>query len=147
MFGKKGVSPLIATVLLIAFSVALGAVVMTYSGSLGECGNVYIELVEKVDGDPDICMDDFEIKFTLENGPKEAISSFKLTYYGTLDSTTEDLLDTLGPGEVRKFTVEYNSRALGNLERMKIVPVVTENGGQIICPGDKSLTIEGLPRC
>ena len=121
MLGKKGVSPLIATVLLIAFSVALGAVVMTYSGSLGECGNVYIELVEK-GGTPDICLDGYELKFTLENGPKEAISSFKLTYYGNLESMTEDLAETLGPGEARKFTVTYNANALGNIEKFKIVP-------------------------
>jgi flagellin-like protein len=146
MFGKKGVSPLIATVLLIAFSVALGAVVMTYSGSLGECGSVYIELVE-TGGEPDICLDDFELTFTLENGPKEAISSFKITYYGNLDAVTKDLEDTLGPGEVRKFTTEYNSKSLGAIEKIKIVPVVIENGGQLICPSEKSITIQGLPRC
>ena len=146
MFGKKGVSPLIATVLLIAFSVALGAVVMTYSGSLGECGNVYIELVE-TSGEPDICLDDFELTFTLENGPKEAISSFKITYYGNLDAVTTDLEDTLGPGEVRKFTTEYNSKSLGALEKIKIVPVVIENGGPLICPSEKSIIVQGLPKC
>jgi flagellin-like protein len=146
MFGKKGVSPLIATVLLIAFSVALGAVVMTYSGSLGECGSVYIELVEK-GGEPEVCLDGYDLIFTLENGPKEAISSFKLTYYGNLDATTIDLEETLGPGEVRKFTTEYNSNAFGALEKFKIVPVVIENGGQLICPSEKSIIVQGIPRC
>src|SRR3989338_5405981 len=54
IMNKKAVSPLIATVLLIAFAVSLGAVLLTYMTSLGECGGVSIE-IPTVDDEPQIC--------------------------------------------------------------------------------------------
>ena len=51
MIGKKGMSPLIATILLMAFAVALGAVIMNWStGNISEggpdCSEIKVQIIE-----------------------------------------------------------------------------------------------------
>jgi len=86
---KKGISPLIAAVMLMALVVSIGAVIMTWTkqyvgesldeadetlGSEGVCGNdVYIELVE-IDDEKQICFtnttESYMIDMTMSNGAK-----------------------------------------------------------------------------
>ncbi|MBI5073515.1 hypothetical protein HZA99_06885, partial [Candidatus Woesearchaeota archaeon] len=82
---KKAVSPLIATVLLIAFAVSLGAVLLTYMTSLGECGGVSIE-IPKLNNKPQICYNSNtnKLDFSVENSGREDIDSLKLTLTGVL---------------------------------------------------------------
>ena len=65
---RKGISPLIATVLLIAFAVALGAMIMNWSSNLlsessleGECQKAKISLVGK------FCLKDNQVNLELLN--------------------------------------------------------------------------------
>ncbi len=66
---KRGVSPLIATVLLIAFAVSLGAVVMNLGVNFGRdvCEQVDFEALT-LGGVPDACLsNDNELRLTLHN--------------------------------------------------------------------------------
>ncbi len=148
LFSKKGVSPLIATVLLITFSVAVGAVIMTYSGSLGECGTVVLN-VAKVDDNPKVCFNDETgtIEVTLENGPKEALGKFKLTLQGTRNVDNRDLEFFLGKSETKKLNIPYDQSLLGNLEKVKIIPIINNDGEELVCPLNKALVIEGIKSC
>src|SRR3989338_6318756 len=75
MFNKRGVSPLIATVLLISFAVALGSVVLNWGRNLDiskpgdKCASISIKLLT-VDGFQ-VCYSnmgvDSHIKFIIEN--------------------------------------------------------------------------------
>lgn len=72
---RKGMSPLIATVLLIAFAVALGAMIMNWSSSLGEnsgpdCSGVKMTLVSP------ICYAQNIIRLNVQNSgsPVEAVT-------------------------------------------------------------------------
>ena len=145
---KKAISPLIATVLLIALAVAIGAVIMAYTGSLGECGKVEIRIpLDK--GSPDICYDaaKYSLRFSLEDGEKQDIEMFKLTFYGSVDIANIELEEALGVSETKRFTIPYNQKNLGELTKLKIVPVIMQESKQVVCPADKSLIIENIPPC
>lgn len=78
--GKRGMSPLIATVLLIAFAVALGAMIMNWSsgvssedGALGvDCSGIAINLEQP------ICADENELTMNVRNTGTENIAGLEL---------------------------------------------------------------------
>ena len=145
---QRGVSPLIATVLLIAFAVALGAVLMTYSGSFGECGSVSFQISE-LEEKPDICYDSKNntLTFVIENGERSAIEGFKITMQGTIDIYTLERNDTLAKSDTRRYTINYPFRMYGPLQKVKIIPYLKEGSETTICPLERSLIIEGIPPC
>ena len=147
-FNKKGVSPIVATVLLITFAVAVGAVIMTYSGSIGECGTVVIN-VAQVQDKPKVCFNDKvgSIEISLENGPKQELKKFKLTLQGTRNTDNRDLEQFFGKSETKKLVIPYDQSVLGNLEKVKIIPVMSDKGEEKICPVNKAITIEGIESC
>ncbi|MBA3064177.1 hypothetical protein FP803_01940, partial [Candidatus Woesearchaeota archaeon] len=100
---KKAVSPLIATILLIAFAVALGAVVMSWGRSVDfsvegqaseRCARVDLS-VEKIGGIPQIFYGGSEsngfIKFTIENNGNEDIEGVIVWVIGEKNTNTIDL--------------------------------------------------------
>lgn len=145
---KKAVSPLIATVLLIAFAVSLGAVLLTYMTSLGECGAVSI-VIPSTGGNPDICYNSNsnKLEFTLENSGREDVEYLKLSLTGALNVDNVDVNKAIPRSETEKISVDYKMQYLGKLQKLKIIPVVSESSEEIICPSEKTLTIEGIPDC
>ena len=148
MINKKAVSPLIATVLLIAFAVSLGAVLLTYMTSLGECGGVSIE-VPKVNEQTQICYNSNtnKLDFSLENSGREDIESLKLTLTGVLNVDNIDVDHPFPKSETGKVSIDYKLQYLGKLEKLKIIPVTQEDNEEVICSDDKSLEIEHIPEC
>ena len=147
-FNKKAVSPLIATVLLIAFAVSLGAVLLTYMSSLGECGGVSIQIAE-LNEKPQICYNSNtnKLDFTLENSGHEDIEYLKLTLTGALNVDNIDVDQSFPQSEAKKVSIDYKFIYLGQLQKLKIVPVTLEDNEETICPTDKSLEIEYIPEC
>lgn len=145
---KKAVSPLIATVLLIAFAVSLGAVLLTYMTSLGECGGVSIE-IPTLEETSQICYNSNtnKLDFTLENSGREDIEYLKLTLTGALNVDNLDVDHTIPHAETEKISIDYKFLYLGKLQQVKIIPVVIEDNEEVVCPTEKTLTVEGIPEC
>lgn len=122
--GKKAISPLIATVLIIGFTVALAAVIMTWGQTFIKgmqetsdtsaskemaCAtdvDVSVDVCREnpVDGDPDQMGDDI-VKFILKNNGKRDLSKTKLRLVYTDDNgVTQGLslgdLAGIGAGEI-----------------------------------------------
>ena len=148
MPNKKGVSPLIATVLLIAFAVSLGAVLLTYMTTLGSCGSVSIE-IPTVEDEPQICYNENtnKLDFTLENSGRQDIEYLKLTITGALNVENIDERTAFPKSESGRVTIDYKKQYLGLLQKIKIIPVVIEGDEEVICPSEKTLTVEGIPDC
>jgi flagellin-like protein len=148
MADKKGVSPLIATVLLIAFAVSLGAVLLTYMTTLGECGGVSIEIAT-IDNEPQVCFNtnNNKVSFSIENSGRQDIEYFKVTMTGALNVENTDQFTTIRRAEVGKVELQYAKTHLGVLQKLKITPVVDEGGEEAICGNDQSIIIEGIPEC
>jgi len=153
---KKGVSPLIATVLLIAFAVALGAVVMNW-------GRTYVEDTakfarEKSDTEimcsSDVKLSWLEIKnvkrlcyeyttttklnFTIENTGKLDIVGLAVTVVGSKDINTTSI-DLKSENMTLKRARFYRNESIefGNLgipSQIRIVPEIEVEGNRVSCP-------------
>ncbi len=148
MFNKKAVSPLIATVLLIAFAVSLGAVLLTYMASLGECSGVSME-IPKLNEESQICYNSNtnKLDFTLENSGREDVEYLKVTLTGALNVENIDVDNTFQRSDTGKVSIDYKLTYLGKLQKIKITPVTIEDNEEVICPSEKTLTVEGIPEC
>ncbi len=127
---KKGVSPLIATVLLIAFAVALGAIVMSWGKSyitqtqtdVQNKGNLQMTCSEDVGinilsiaGSFDACYKDTDntsvngtIKFTLKNSGSEALAGLKVQIITDKNVTLKTISKDLEPGDIyHAASIEY----------------------------------------
>src|SRR3989338_2966243 len=100
--GKRGVSPLIATVLLIAFAVALGAVIINWGRGFVQERTSDVEKttkietgcaldvqlkVSEIDGTPQLCYGGSgtsgQVNFTLDNKGKKDIKELEIVVGGT----------------------------------------------------------------
>lgn len=155
-FGKRGVSPLIATVLLIAFAVALGAVVMNWGKSYVEdqaehagtkssteikC-QIDIDLeVKEIRGQPKICYNNgtgnSSLVVMLENQGSETIESVRMVLIGENEEIySVELNDSsLAAGEVKKFDQDYSWADIGDVDLAEFTPLITAQGEQqpVIC--------------
>lgn len=148
MQNKKAVSPLIATVLLIAFAVSLGAVLLTYLTSFGECSGTEIE-IPTVSGEPQVCYNTQtnKLEFTVENTGSESIEYLKLALTGALSVENIEVDRTIPRSDTEKISIDYKLQALGKIQKLKITPVVIEDNEEIVCPNQKAITVEGIPDC
>lgn len=138
---KKGISPLIATVLLIAFSVALGVIIMNWSLSKIEAGHAnpceaFLLELERPEPPISLCyeIESRHLKYQLRNAGDETIDRIRLIVSEPTTSQTIDLnvsLDPFGPPltESRQF-VPNNPKAL-----TATFVVLTEDKGAVTsCP-------------
>lgn len=157
MRSKKGVSPLIATVLLIAFAVALGAVVMNWGRSYTEqtaenvkkksdvdvkCSlDVKLKLVE-FSNKPQICVGEWgtasNMSLTLLNDGSKKIESLRVTIFGSSGPVINLSNTTIPIAGAAKVTVGYNYQDTGRLQKVIVVPVVEINGVNTACSGSGS---------
>ena len=162
--GRKGVSPLIATVLLIAFAVALGAVVMNWGRSYVQdvtddtsrmdselaCSDASVS-IPVINGDKKVCYNAVDaenpsIEIIINNDGKK-VDGFQVSVIGTADvDNPEDLLDSpLDSAQAAKKSIPYNSN-IGNPQQIKIIPKITVNGAEQFCTSSAE-TVNYIPPC
>ena len=142
---KRGVSPLIATILLIAFAVALGSVVMNWglSLSLGKsedgCRNVEIK-IRSLDS-ADVCFGGFGqngyINFIIDNVGID-ISGLAIWIVGDKGTRLFDLDNILikrgSLYEKKDKEVSYDFTQFGNIKQIQFIPKVKSGQTIEICP-------------
>ena len=126
---KRGVSPLIATILLIAFAVALGAVVMSIGRNMPVSCDVSIG-IEEIGGNQMICIEQAEdqasIIFTLYNGGEIAIEDLHVRITGSKEvfNTDSVLSSPLSKADGKKLTITYDTTKYGTVQKLVIIPKV-----------------------
>lgn len=161
---RKAVSPLIATVLLIAFAVALGAVVMNWGRGYVEdtaniarersdtevtcASDVDISIVE-IDGVPQICYnesfstDNTSIEFIIENRKGRTVEMIqaRLIASDTRVPYTTDLGDisnlTTNAAKLLNFT--YDTDTYGTPVQVKFTPYIKVGGSEVACPSSAEI--------
>ena len=153
---KRGISPIVSTVILLVIAVGLGVIAMNW-------GRAYLETsatcaidtgmdIVKVNNIPQICIMTGEngyIKMLVENGPNINIEKLQLRAIGTKQINTTELENsTITVGGSYLGIVPYNSLLFGDIRQIKITPeiLVYENEPPIICP-EQGLIIENLGAC
>lgn len=160
--GKKGISPLIATVLLIVFAVALGTVVMNWGRSYVEetvelaerrvetgCGpNLKLEFL-KIAGAHQLCARPAqgELELTVENTGLLDIYGMEFFVVGErgINSSSIAFVPPLRRAALHKARVSY-SPEIGQLLQLRIVPTIKFRGVLESCPGN-ALVAEQLELC
>ena len=143
---KKAVSPLIATILLIAFAVALGAVVMSWGRSVDiskeidstqKCSDVNLK-IEMVDEIPQAFYggtgSDGFIKFTISNIGSCDIDQLIIWVIGEKDTNIIELKQSsikVGYPLIKEIKHDFNS--YGNVKKLKFIPKIKVDGSVIIC--------------
>lgn len=141
---KKGMSPLIATMLLIAFAVALGAMIMNWSSTLGEkgtggpdCSNIMMEI------SPYLCYAENMIKISVKNTGK-AVESITLKLVDSSGETTKVLPDSkLASGEVLNRDIPF---AKSGKTYLALTPSINHKEQLTPCP-NPAIKIDDLPNC
>lgn len=155
---KRGVSPLIATVLLISFAVALGSVVLNWGRNLdiakpgdictganikvrsvnnaeacygGSGKNAYLQFVLDNDGNRDI--DGLGIWVTGDKGTK-------LLDFNELSIKKGELLD------IKDTSIKYDAEAYGNIQSIQFFPKIKDEGSMEIC-ARSSIKVSNIQRC
>ena len=150
MHGKKAISPLIMTIILIAVAVSLGTMIMNWGSNAVKmsptCDSVRIEFQEYRDAKA-VCYDANakELRFILKNTGRSEIDS--IIYRNVMPNlrVTEFILDNskMGPSEVYSKSFEYN---LGTKVQLEFIPSIVGGEGKELC-SSKSLIINDLPFC
>ena len=148
---KKGVSPLIATVLLIAFAVALGAVVMNWGRSYVDettafatkksstevkcsmdIGLEFVEIGER----KQVCLDNETdtLNFTIRNRGTVVISGIKVqALSSSLNVIESDMNETLGIAGIKRSYINYSIENNGTLEKILFTPMILIEGSKTLC--------------
>ncbi len=157
---KKGVSPLIATVLLVFLSIALGAVVMTFGEAyIGEnagfakgepevglgCETIKFDITT-ISGVPHVCIKERTLDISLDNGPSTVVDDFHARIHGSEGvSNVQNLLNRpleRNAGVRLRIPYEY----VGKPVKVVITPIKKTGGALAYCT-EKSIQIENLPEC
>jgi flagellin-like protein len=143
---KKGVSPLIATVLLIAFAVSLGAVVINLGVNLfgNPCSGVKLEILS-VDGNARVChiVASKTLSMTVVNSGSGEIDGFKLTIVGD-DAANDDIAEAVGVLE--KKVISYAIPTLKRVDVITLIPFYLKQG-QIKYCSDEKRDYTNIPTC
>lgn len=158
---KRGVSPLVATLLLIAFAIAIGLVVMNWGKSYieeksefvtGESDASSCNLVElsiiKVANKDKICYDksDEIVEAFLESGPEVRIADMQVRIIGsegihTIDSILDSPLERATAAQI-KFNYPSN---IGDIQQIKIIPKIGTD--TLAFCFDQSVISENIQQC
>ncbi len=144
---KRGLSPLIATILLIAFAVALGAVIMNIGGGVSAGCGVFINMeVVTVDDRPMACVGE-DIKVTLRNGPQVAIQDIHTTIYSeeNIIDIQSTLTKPIEPSHSSRITIDYDE-SYGRIQKIILTPKILKDDKIITCSSE-SIEIEDFREC
>lgn len=143
---KKGVSPLIATILLIAFAVALGSVVMNWGLNLDlgkstdKCRNVEIK-IRNIDV-AQVCFGGFGengyINFIIDNVGSSDVVGLAIWVVGDKGTSLFDLdnilLEKGSLYDKKDKEVSYDFTKFGNIKQMQFIPKIKTDQATEICP-------------
>ena len=153
MSSKKGVTPLLATLMLVVLAIGLGVIVMNFGRAqieiAAQCavdiGMNVVSLNEK----PQLCIDraKSQLFFIVENGRQLPIESLKLRVIGEKDVLNGDVpesqVDRLGT--VLKY-VPYDFVRFGEVRQVRLTPEITLYDQKIVCT-EQSVSFETVRDC
>ncbi len=152
---ERGISPLIATVVLIAFAVALGAVIMNWGSQLVEqaandteiCKSLQFQARTLPGKEFSVCYSNSTIRFDLE-ATKGKIDSMKLVAYTSGDELYRNpnvLLDRLKPGEPQRIQIPYDTTEYGDVLEVQLYPLLGSGKDAHLC--EIPTIISNVGRC
>jgi len=156
-YNKRGVSPLIATVLLISFAVALGSVVINWGRNLDiAMGDVCTGISMKIRNveDSQVCYSgqgqNTYIKFIIDNDGSANIDGLGIWITGEKGTKLLDFNDfSITKGElleVKDKSIIYDSNAYGTIKQIQFFPKVKGTDSIELCARN-SVKVSKIKAC
>lgn len=150
---KRGITPLMATFLLVSFAVALGVVIMNFGKAEVEEGaqcTIHVGLkFSEVGGEEQFCLERAkeQLFFVVENGINIKVEGLVVNIIGSQKAVTYDLGDAKieKAGAYMKY-VPYPLKEIGELRQAKIIPKVNMFDEELICQ-EKAVIAEKIRNC
>ena len=141
MVGKKGMSPLIATILLMAFAVALGAVIMNWSVDIEaggpDCGSVKLRIQQA-------CIADGKVELSLKNIGEVNIAEVTLVITDPpVESKMTIANSRMGSGKELSVQLPFG---FSSSSKVGLIPSLEVRGQAVACPAPLQ-EWDGLPNC
>ncbi|RLE38147.1 hypothetical protein DRJ17_04850 [Candidatus Woesearchaeota archaeon] len=161
---KKGISPLIATVLLIAFVVVLAALLFDFGERFFRdtvkdteeratrkvtCTSTGIEFLE-IANQKEVCYNGTHIKFTVINNDITEIEQLKLIVAGNVSTLNVNLNNSyINSSEVSDpFIYPYDNATYGTIRAITIIPGIRlEGAGTVIFCTGRDITEDTVRSC
>ena len=150
---KRGISPLIATLLLISFAVAIGLTVMNFGRAQVELeAQCPIEIDLRLisfKGTPDLCYNagKKELVFTAENGINIKVEGLLVNVVGTEKAENFEFNDAkMSLGGTYVGYLPYDSSVSGEIRQVRIIPKVVYYDEEQIC-NKKGIVVEEVKSC
>ncbi len=153
MLNKRGLSPILATIMLIFAAIVVGVAVMNWGRAQIEEGakctvDSELKFIE-VNRIPQVCYSKTGFVFFLvENGPSADIVRLQLRLVGTGSKLfLSDITGTEIPANYALAkNVTYDHRSYGDVRQLRLTPRLRVFNQEQFCP-EQALTIENLPLC
>ncbi len=157
---KKAISPLMATLVLISFSVGLGAVVMKWGQSyieeraefvqgvretISSCNSVSFNLI-RVGGVPQICYRGNTVELYIDNGPDVDLVDIHARVVGTEGVSTQESLLNAPLKKADAVRTAFAFANVGKVRQVKLTPKI-DIGGEIVFCSQNALVIENIMGC
>ena len=156
-FYKKGISPLIATLLLISVAVSIGTMIMSFGSAFYEerrllagpellCRYMSLEL-NQINNASQICFNlaSGNVEFTVTNRANIEISSFIAWLVGD-EIYVVNITKTIAPGYPLREKVAYDASTYGAIKQVQLIPKIKQDGDEVAC-SNKKLLIEEIRAC
>jgi flagellin-like protein len=148
--GKKGISPLIATVLMIAFAVAIGTMLMNLGkdaiASVGDCPDVKLD-IQTINGKPLFCYDTLNNKINVMIKNSGNVDIEKLQLRVTSPDFSSDDVDiaqsSLKTGAILTKNIGYTKSGAFKVE---FIPIIVFSGKEKSCL-DQAVVTESITKC
>ncbi len=147
---KRGISPLIATVLILGFTVALAAIIMVWGQrfTLGmqqtteEEANKQMKCATEVDfAIKDVCVATTGYKVVIENNAKTKITKLVVRFYEAADkmqaNTEMFSANGVDPFEIGVETFDPTQLTDNSVKLVEAIPVITLGGKEVTCSANK----------
>lgn len=145
IFGKKAITPIISTFLLIGFAIGLGLLVMSwgnsYSHSFSTCDDVSLDITS-LEGQQDICIKDGNIVATLENNGAQEITRVKVALLTDEQSESTDERISLKAGEFKRVVFRSIGTEASKILKIRLIPYSSEE----LC-SERRIELQSLANC
>lgn len=160
---KRGVTPLVATLILISFSVGLGAIVMSWGQSYIEntaefitaaqaqplgCDSISIGLIT-IGGGKQLCVISASqtVKALVENGPKADVDNLQARIVGSDGVDTIENILSSPLTRAASATSTFSHKAIGTVRQIKLTPHISINGKPTYCTNKAIIVDEPINQC
>jgi flagellin-like protein len=147
---KKGISPVVSTLLLIVFAAVLGIVVMSWGKAAqfeeeaepASCEDAGVGIIS-IAGEPQVCHADGILKYTLENTGNSQIESLKISIIADeIEIVDEQKL--IMAADIVNLESRFTTKT--DIKKIKFTPRITIDGRAVFCP-IKGAEIENIKEC